>query len=173
MLKHELEAALVRHLGPVKAPPELRSAPLAETAAAAKRQWLQPLAAGVAAVAAMTIFLLWFRPPSSDLRTADPVRISAWLKSRSFDVPLRRDPPPSIRLTRAHIEGSTAEIDYRVGGHAAVLTVSPPSARTPVSASYHVVRSHLVQGQVFILACAVPEDARTACLLCHMGGEVN
>jgi hypothetical protein len=183
MVKRELEAVLVRHLGPVKAPPELAwraglspggtSAAPAAKAGQAKPQWLQPLAAGVAAVAAVAILFLWFRPPSSDLHSADPIQISAWLKSRSFDVPLRQDPPSVIRLTSAHIQGSTAEVDYSVAGHAAVLTISSPSAKAPVTAPYHVVRSHLVRGQLFTLACAFPQDAHTACLLCHMGSQVN
>ena len=173
MLNHELEAVLVRHLGPVKAPPEFALAPHRAKAAPARRQWFQPLAAGVSAVAAVAIFLLWFRPPSSDLHSADPVQISAWLKSRSFDVPLRRDPPSFIHLTSAHIKGSTAEVDYQVGGRGARLTVSPASATAPGPGAYHVVRSHLVHGQLFTLACAAPQDARTACLLCHMGAQVN
>lgn len=173
MLKHELEAVLVRHLGPVKAPPELRLPSLAPVAVPRQPRWLQPLAAGVAAVAAVALFLLWLRPPSSDLHSADPAQISAWLKSRSFDVPLRRDPPSFIHLTSARIKGSTAEVDYQIGGRSARLTVSPASATAPSPEAYHIVRSHLVHGQLFTLACAAPQDARTACLLCHMGAQVN
>jgi len=180
MLKHELEAVLVRHLGPVKAPPELAwragfsprgtSVPPQEGKA---KHWLPRLAAGVSTVAAVAIFLLWLRPPSSDLHSADPAQISAWLKSRSFDVPLRRDPPSFIRLTSARIKGSTAEVDYQIAGRSARLTVSPASATAPSPGAYHIVRSHLVHGQLFTLACAAPQDARTACLLCHMGAQVN
>ena len=170
MLKHELEAVLVRHLGPVKAPPELRLPSLAPVAVPRQQRWLQPLAAGVAAVA---LFLLWPHPPSSDLRSADPAQISAWLKSRSFDVPLRRDPPSFIHLTSARIKGSTAEVDYQIAGRSARLTVSPASAKAPSPGAYHIVRSHLVHSQLFTLACAAPQDARTACLLCHMGAQVN
>ena len=178
MVKHELEAVLVRHLGPVKAPPELvcgagfrlrgASAPLARK----PRTWrLNP--AVLTAAAAAAIFFLWFRLPSSDLHSTDPVQISAWLRSRSFDVPLRQDPPSFIRLTSAHIKGSIAEIDYQVAGRGARLTVSPASATAPSGGAYHVVRSHLVHGQLFTLACAFPQDAHTACLLCHMGAQVN
>jgi hypothetical protein len=181
MLKHELEAVLVRHLAPMKAPPELtvgqpigfRRLPPAQADLARRRQWFQPLAACVSALAAVAIFLLWFRPPSSDLHSTDPVQISAWLKSRSFDVPLRRDPPPSIRLASAHVEGSTAEVDYQIAGRGARLTVSPASATAPSPGTYHIVRRHLVRGQLFTLACAASQDARTACLLCHMGTQVN
>jgi hypothetical protein len=175
MLEHELEAVLSRHLGRVKAPPELKAAPLSAPAAPTRRvrRWRQPLAAGIAAAAAVTVFLVWHRPPSSDLLSTDPTQMAAWLKSRSFDVPLRSDPPSSIRLTRARVMGTTAEIDYRVAGHAAVLTVSSPSEQAPDHGAYHVVRSHLVRGQLYTLACAFPQDAHTACLLCHMGAEVN
>lgn len=183
MVKHELEAVLVRHLGPVKAPPELAwraglspggtSAAHAAKAAEAKPQWLQPLAAGVAAVAAVAVLFLWLRPPSSDLHSTDPVQISTWLRSRSFDVPLRQDPPSVIRLTTARVKGSVAEIDYQVAGRGARLTISPASATAPSAGAYHVVRSHLVRGQLFTLACAAPQDAHTACLLCHMGAQVN
>jgi hypothetical protein len=175
MLKHELEAVLVRHLGPVKAPPELS---VGQPIGAAMGQpigfrRLSLLAAGVSAAAAVAIFLLWFRPPSSDLHSTDPVQISAWLKSRSFDVPLRSDPPPAIRLTSAHIKGSTVEVDYQIAGRGARLTVSPASATAPSPGGYHIVRSHLVRGQLFTLACVFPEDARTACLLCHVGAQLN
>lgn len=182
MVKHELEAVLVRHLGPVKAPPELRLPQLSteprqlwsgSAASSANRQWLQPLAAGVAAVAAVAVLFLWLRPPSSDLHSTDPVQISAWLRSRSFDVPLRQDPPSVIRLTSARVKGSVAEIDYQVAGRGARLTVSSASATAPSAGAYHVVRSHLVRGQLFTLACAFPQDAHTACLLCHMGAQVN
>ena len=174
MSEIELEKVLSRHLARVEAPPELRMHPLsAKPHVTRRRQFLQPLTAGVAAVAAMAVLVLWFRPPSSGLRSADPAQISAWLKSRSFDVPLRPDPPSSIRLTSAHVKGAMAEIDYQIAGHAAVLTVSPPSVKAPDSGTYHVIRSHLVRGQLFTLACAVPEDAHMACLLCHMGREVN
>jgi hypothetical protein len=181
MVKHELEAVLVRHLGPVKAPPELAwraglspgGISAAPAAKAGQAKWPQPLAAGVAAVAAVALLFLWFRPPSSDLRSTDPVQISAWLRSRSFDVPLRQDPPSVIRLTSARVKGSIAEIDYQVAGRGARLTVSPASATAPGTGAYHIVRSHLVRGQLFTLACAFPQDAHTACLLCHMGAQVN
>ena len=172
MSEAELEQVLSKHLGRVKAPPELNVSPLSPPAPPTWRlRWLRPLPAGIAAVAAVAILFLWLRPPSSDLRSTDPAQMTAWLKSHSFDVPLRSDPPASIRLTAAHIKGSTAEIDYRIGGHPAVLTVSPPFSQTPDPGTYHIVRSHLVRGQLFTLACAVPEDARMACLLCHMAGK--
>ena len=174
MSELELEKVLAKHLSRVEAPPELRMPPLsAKSGVVRRRQWLQPLTAGIAVAAAVAILVLWFRPPSSDLHSADPAQITAWLKSRSFDVPLRQDPPASIRLTSAHVKGTTAEIDYQIAGHPAVLTVTPPSANAPDSGTYHVIRSHLVRGQLFTLACAVPEDAHMACLLCHMGREVN
>jgi len=177
----DLESVLSKHLGRETAPEELSVGRLFKLQAGFQpalsrprtKAWGTPALAGVAAVAVFAILFLWFRPPSSDLHSADPAQISAWLKSRSFDVPLRTDPPQSIRLTAAHIKGSTAEVDYRIGGHDAVLTVSPPSAQAPDPGTYHIVRSHLVRGQLFTLACAFPEDARMACLLCHMGAQVN
>ncbi|HLH42366.1 MAG TPA: hypothetical protein VKV74_05230 [Bryobacteraceae bacterium] len=176
MLKHELEAVLARHLGPVKAPPQLTCPSGISDSPAPNRatvRRLRPLAAAMAAAAALLLLFLWLRPPSSVLHSADPVQISAWLKLRSFDVPLRRDPPSIIHLTSAHVNGTTAEVDYQIAGRGARLTVSPPSAAAPASGSYRVVRSHLVRGQLFTLACAFPQDARTACLLCHMGAQLN
>jgi hypothetical protein len=170
-----MEQVLAKHLAPVQAPENLcvpqRSAyPQATPKKACN---FGVLAASLSAAAAIAVlFLLWLRPPASDLHSADPVQVSAWLKSRSFDVPLRNAPPSSIRLTRAQVKGSIAEIDYLVAGREVVLTVSPPSSQPP-DTPYHVVRSHLVRGQLYTLSCAFPQDARTACLLCHAGGDVN
>src|SRR5215831_3519100 len=145
-----LEQVLTKHLAPVKAP-ESFSVPQSsayQRQHAARAPKLAFLAASLSAAAAVAVlFIIWLRPPSSDLHAADPVQVAAWLKSRSFDVPLRTAPPSSIRLTRAQVKGSVAEVDYLVAGREVVLTVSPPSSEPPASA-YHVVRSHLVRGQL-------------------------
>jgi len=171
----ELEQVLNKHLGRVTAPEGLHP-PQPSTQVI---QWpkpgyrFQPVLAGVAAAAAVVVlFALWLRPRPAELRSTDPAQIAAWLKSRSFDVPIRQTPPSSIRLSSAHIKGSVAEVDYSIAGRNVVLTVSPPSLEPP-STAYHIVRSHLVRGQLFTLSCAFPQDARTACLLCHAGPEVN
>ena len=181
MSELDLEQVLSKHLGRVKAPPELTVERLSAKAGPVRkphwfsslwaRPW-QPITAGIAAVAAAAIIFLWLHPPSSDLHSTDPAQIAAWLKSRSFDVPIRPNPPSSIRLTGAKISGPTAQVRYLIAGRDVLLTVSPPSTPPPATA-YHVVRSHLVRGQLFTLSCAFPQDAHTACLLCHAGAEVN
>jgi hypothetical protein len=177
----ELEQVLSKHLDRVKAPPKLtverfsaKAGPIREAHWSSNlwaRPW-QPITAGVTAVAVAAIVFLWFHPPSSDLHSTDPTQIAAWLKARSFDVPLRPDPPASIRLTGAKVTGPTAQVRYLIAGRVVLLTVSPPSTPPPATA-YHVVRSHLVRGQLYTLSCALPQDAHTACLLCHAGAEVN
>ena len=170
-----MDRVLTKHLARVQAPvslhvPDLSVYPSEAPKGAPKFGMLAVSLSAAAAIA--VLFLLWLRPPSSDLYSADPVQVAAWLKSRSFDVPLRTTPPSSIRLTRAQVKGSVAEVDYMVAGREVVLTVSAPSSQPPATA-YHVVRSHLVRGQLYTLSCAFPQDARTACLLCHAGGDVN
>jgi hypothetical protein len=170
----ELEQVLKKHLGRVKAPEGLRLWQPSNRFIKSDQRWFGlPMFAGVAAAAAAVVLIvLWLRPSPSELRSSDPVRIANWLKSRSFNVPIRQTPPSSIRVTSAHVKGAVAEVDYLVAGRNVVLTVSGATSQPPPT-PYHVVRSHLVQGQLFTLSCAFPQDARTACLLCHAGPEVN
>jgi hypothetical protein len=172
----ELESALSRHLGRVTAPEALtleratRFRPRTPRYQA-ERVTLWPVALAAAAVLTLCVFLA--QPRSADLRSQDPAQIRGWLKARAFDIPLRADPPAALRLVSAHIKGPMAEIDYQVAGRAAVLTVSSPSVKPAVMEGYHVVRSHLVHGQLYTLSCAFPQDAGKACLLCHTGGQAD
>jgi len=172
----ELEGVLTKYLARVKAPEDLTwgaspTRPVTGKMWAGRRPALRFAFATVAA-GIVALCFLWLRSPAAELRSTDPAQIASWLKSRSFDVPLRPAPPSSIRVTAAHVKGPVAEVDYLVAGRNVVLTVSPPSSQPPATA-YHVVRSHLVRGQLYTLSCAFPQDARTACLLCHAGAEVN
>ena len=175
MRDHEIEAVLSRHLGRVAAPGELtwdRCAAEAELPATRS-----PALLAVAAVAlAAAMVLVWVRHDPGEFRSGDPVAIRGWLKARTgFEIPLRADPPGSIRLVGAHAKASAAEVDYQIDGRDALLTVSaaPPGARPngPRHAAGTRVSSWVAGGQLYTLACARPEDSRVACLLCH--AEVN
>ena len=172
MREHELESVLTRHLGRAAAPPEL-TLPLRTEARHVTASWT-PIWATVAAV--LVVATAWGLRSGSRLefRSADPVRISEWVKAQTgLDVPLRADPPASIRLVGAHAAASAAEVDYQIDGRDASLTVSPAPAGTGAKGSRHApgVSSWVAGGQVYTLACALPEDSRLACLLCH--SEVN
>jgi hypothetical protein len=185
--EHELEAVLSRHLGRVAAPegwrvgfsPRGASAPPPSEAEASRG--LKPTLRGagwwaVAVAAVAVILLVWVRHEPSEFRSGDPVEIRGWLRARTgFDIPLRADPPGSIRLVGAHASASAAEVDYQIDGRDASLTVAaaPPGARPngPRHSAGARVSSWVAGGQLYTLACARPEDSQLACLLCH--AEVN
>ena len=179
MREQEIEAVLSRHLGRVAAPGELwgrvAERGLKPPLQAKARSTNTSLAAAVAvAVAAMV--LVWVRHEPGEFRSGDAAAIRGWLKARTgFEIPLRDDPPGSIRLVGAHANASAAEVDYQIDGRDATLTVSaaPTGARPngPRHSAGAKVSSWVAGGQLYTLACALPEDSRVACLLCH--AEVN
>jgi hypothetical protein len=120
-----------------------------------------------------------------EFRSEEATQIRAWVKGRTgLDIPLRVKPASSIRMVGARIgagpagSGPTAEVVYRVGDGIAVLLVSQAESPLPGNPTHRFlssgvyrgarVSSWLMHGQMCTLACAIPENAHAACLLCHV-----
>jgi hypothetical protein len=113
------------------------------------------------------------------LRCADPGQIRAWVKANTgIDIPLAVKPPATVQLVSAlSVKGDVpaAEVDYRVDGHDARLTVAKGGLGQggPAGHQFHGGRSGqtswTMRGQTYTLASADPAELRVACLLCHAG----
>lgn len=101
----------------------------------------------------------------------NPAELRAWVKAKTgIDVPLRGDPPASIRLIGARNQGERVEIAYRAGDRDALLLVSRAAgaADVPHSNPAGKVSSWVMNGQRYTLACDNPADLQLACKLCHL-----
>ncbi len=166
-----LEPALETHLERLRAPEELWERiqnPRVE------RHWpTRQSAAGMTACLTIAIVLLtvWFYPWHKQLRSGDPREIRAWVKAQAaVDVPLQAQSSGRLRLTGAMVLNNAAEISYRVGDHNGQLIVAKgvSSARHALTAGARVF-TWSMDGHIYTLACAEPDDLRIACSLCHIG----
>lgn len=180
-----LEQALSRDLTKVEAPPELweRVQPGAEIR---REQGARPLVwAFAAALSALALVLGMRHEPhaagvavAAELQSGDPTEIRAWAKrSAGLDIALPAALEPSVQLLSARVVNPAApavEVSYRVRGQAATLLVARNSG--PMGMRHADLRtlnndgriSWVLHGQVYTLTCFNPEDARAACLLCHV-----
>lgn len=194
----ELEQVLVRELGPVTAPRELRDrvqlGRVGQTndPGRSTRRSLIWAAVGIAAV--LMLAAIWnyrsvadagletlaasTNPPQ--FQSTDAGEIRGWVKATAgIDVALRPRPPASVRLVGASVRKDTAEISCRVGDRPAKLVVSKAQAGPFDGARHHVLSSNwfrrgrvlswIMRGQLYTLACATPGDLKVACFLCHGG----
>jgi hypothetical protein len=120
-----------------------------------------------------------------EFRSEKAEEIQAWIKGRTdLDIPLLPEPAASIHFVGASVAAwepvPTAEVVYRVGDREGVLLVSKADAKLSGNAThrflssgqYHGARvsSWLMRGQLCTLACPLPQNPQTACLLCHATG---
>jgi hypothetical protein len=119
-----------------------------------------------------------------EFRSENAEEIQAWIKNRTdLDIPLLPEPGASIRYVGASVATlepvPTAEVVFRVGDREQLLMVAKADAKLSgashrflSSGKYHGARvsSWLMRGQVCTLACPIPQNPQTACLLCHATG---
>jgi hypothetical protein len=129
-----------------------------------ERVHLSVNAAGMSACATLILLAVWFFVGHVRLRSADPGEIRAWVKAQAgIDVPLRPR-PAGVQLVGANFAKGSVEIGYRVGGRDGRLKVDGRHA-----ASSARVFTWSMDGHIYTLECATPEDLKTACNLCHIG----
>ncbi len=190
---NRFEAELARALNPVPAPDALWERIQQGQAAPSLDRLRWPWWAFAAALAA-TIALFCFSlrsdttsalarvaaeelgsaPDTVDFRSADPVRIRAWVQANTgLDLPLPAS--PSVELVGVRLIRGMACVSYRVGNRPAKLLVArAATAAPPHRAMDHTVyrgaalASWSMQGQSFLLASSSPQDSRAACVLCHV-----
>jgi len=120
-------------------------------------------AARVGACATILLFV-WIYMGHGGFQSGDPGEIRAWVKARAgIDVPLRAR-PAGVQLVGANFAKGSVEIAYRVGGRDGRLKVDGRH-----SASSAKVFTWSMDGHVYTLECATPEDLKVACNLCHIG----
>jgi len=168
-----LERTLERNLRPVAAPDELwdrilnaRTVPVKQPKPTART--LTPLACA----ASLLIALWWIYPGRLEIRSDKGAEIRAWVKSNSgVDVPLRSEPAAPLRMIGARATQDRVEIAYEVGNRPGTLVVSRgrTGGRHQAPGTGRVF-SWNMDGQLYTLACAAPEDLQVACLLCHSAG---
>ena len=163
----ELELALARELRVVAAPEELWER--IQNPRPAQRRAKSARTASMLACAALLVLAWWVVPRRVEIRSANGGEIRAWVQARTgLNVPLRAQPAGSIQLIGASARRGQAEIAYRVASREGRLTVS-----RGVAAGRHTnpgnarVFSWSMDGQVYTLTCANPEDLGIACQLCH------
>jgi hypothetical protein len=166
-----LEPALEIHLERVRAPEELWER-IQNPRVERHRPARQP-AAGMTVCLTIAVVLLavWFYPWHKQLRSGDPGEIRAWVRTQAgVDVPLLARPSGRIQLTGARVVKNAAEISYRVGDHGGRLVVAKgvSGGRHTLPAGTRVF-TWSMDGHVYTLACAEPDDLRIACSLCHIG----
>ena len=172
-----LEPVLKRDLAHVTAPDALWNRvqyPRAKPAARLPLR-LAWLAAAVALV--LAVWGLRERGQQPEFRSADPGQMQTWVQANTgIGIPLRTQPPPSIRLMGAHLIAGRAaravEITYRAGTHEAALVVSKEQLVSAPDASHSApggatVVAWTMHGQRYMLSCSDPGDLQVACLLCH------
>jgi hypothetical protein len=129
---------------------------------------------------------------SAELHSNDALSMRAWVKSRAgLDIPLVASSSPSIRLASVRLgehslrksPAPTAEVSFLVQDRRATLLVSPAESGSSGMLEHRLLTtepynsgaktaSWVVRGQLYTLACASPEDLRTACSLCHEAGAL-
>ena len=191
MNRHEissewLEPVLAEHLRRVPAPDELWhrvQMPRVERAPGSRLRFAWALASTLAIAAVAwglhaRVNALASRGANLAFRCADPTEIRAWVKANTgLDIPLPAKPASTIQLMSARVvagDSPSAEVDYLVAGHEARLVVSKARSETRPHRDLASSGSHAswtMHGQTYVLACADPAELRTACLLCHAGGQ--
>jgi hypothetical protein len=181
--KNWLESALGRELEKVAAPAELWQR--VQRPAARRRAVVGRLAwafvLGLAVVAAAGLGLRTHASHTAgvaELRSDDPVQIRGWVRgSTGLDVALPGVLAPAVRLTGARIVNAgvpSVEVAYRVGDREATLLVTRAAGSGDVRhADLRAVSEDgkitwAMHGQVYTLSTGGLEEARTACLLCHV-----
>jgi hypothetical protein len=172
MHREWIEPALEMHLERVRAPEELWER--IQNPRVEQRQSARRPAAGMTAcltIAVVVILAVWFYPWHRQLRSADPGEIRAWVRANAgIDVPLQAQSVGRLRLTGARMVKSSVEIAYQVGSHDGRLVVANgASGGRHVAPSGARVFSWTMDGHIYTLACAAPEDLNVACGLCHIG----
>jgi hypothetical protein len=162
----------------VTAPPELwdrvQSARVMRSPESNRRLvWALALSFVLASVALLSLFRWPVRQDSQTVafQCQNPAQLRAWVKAKTgIDVPLRGDPPASIRLIGARNQGERVEIAYRTGDRDALLLVSRANGAgdVPHSSPAGKVSSWVMNGQRYTLACDNPGDLQLACKLCHL-----
>ena len=121
-------------------------------------------AARVGAYATVLLLAIWLVVGHSGVKSGDPGEIRAWVKARAgVDVPLRAR-PAGVQLVGANFAKGSVEIVYRVGGRDGRLKVDGRHAVSSVR-----VFTWSMDGHIYTLECATPEDLKVACNLCHIG----
>ncbi len=121
-------------------------------------------AARLGACATVLLLFVWMFVGHRGLRSSDPGEIRAWVQAKAgIDVPLRAR-PAGVQLKGASVSKGTVEIAYRVGNRDGRLMVGgrrvAPGPR---------VFTWSMDGRIYTLECATPDDLRIACGLCHIG----
>lgn len=177
-----LKSALSRELTEVGAPAELRER-LQAPASVRGESGGRPAAWAFAAVLIVVAGLLGLRVRESqaagpaELRSANATQIRNWVKSNTgLDVALPEVLGPSIRLEGARVVNPSlpsVEVSYQTGGRETTLLVARATGSTGVrhadlkNVSNDGKITWIMNGQVYALSSAGPEEARAACLLCH------
>lgn len=177
-----LESALSRELGKVEAPAELWER-IQKPVAIRRETGGRPLAWVFAAVLFLVAGALGLRVREShaagpaELRSADATLIRNWVRSNTgLDLALPEVLGSSIHLEGARVVNPAApsvEVSYQAGGREATLLVARAAGSSGIRhADLRAVSNDgkitwIMNGQVYTLSSAGPEEARVACLLCH------
>jgi hypothetical protein len=123
----------------------------------------------------LVVALVWGLRPRRDLvfRSDSATQIREWVKANAgLDIPLLGS--GQVRLAGARLMRGDVEIACRVGDHQAKLLVSKGISSLRHGSQpgrAHSTASWGMNGRLYTLACATPEDLRIACLLCHSSSE--
>jgi len=176
---NNLEAQLARHLRPVAAPDDLWfriQEPRHSHSGAVLRWPVWAFAAAVAATIALFCFNLARGVEDVEFRSTDPAQIRAWVRANAgIDIPLPARTGADVKLIGVSMVRSGSPlvcVTYRVGNQAARLLVTRTNHAAPSHASMAQGTSPatwMMQGQTYTLASSAPENARAACVLCHVG----
>jgi hypothetical protein len=191
-----LESALRRDLMRVEAPAELWER-VQNPPAQRRETGAKPLAWALAALLVVAA-VLGLRAREShaagavtaDLQSGDPAQIRAWVRSSTgLDIALPDVLSQSVRLVGARVVNPTVpsvQVAYRVGDRDATLLVARTSDSGSIRhADLRTVNNDgkitwIMHGQMYTLSgagplsctsplpCTSPDDARVACLLCHV-----
>lgn len=117
-------------------------------------------------------------------RSADSTQIRAWVQANAgIDIPLPARAGDNVKLIGVSIfrNGSPMVcITYRVGNQPSRLLVTGAGAGAPHHKSMEQSRyqgrslaTWVMQGQTYTMASSAPENARGACVLCHVDGGMG
>jgi hypothetical protein len=163
MHREWIEPALERHLDRVAAPEELWERVRNPVVREKKGVHRSVNAARLGACATVLLAIYLF-VGHRGMRSGDALQIRAWVKDKTgIDVPLRAH-AAGVQLTGARVARGSVEIAYRVGKRDGKLMVGGRP-----SASGARVFTWSMDGRMYTLECATPEDLKVACNLCHIG----
>jgi hypothetical protein len=165
MHREWFEPALARELGQVAAPEELWERVRNPVIRKKKSVHTSVNAARVGACATVILVAIGLFVGHRGLRSADAGEIRGWVKAQAgIDVPLQSR-PVGVHLMGASVAKGSVEIAYRVGNRDGRLVVG---GHAP-SGSNGRVFTWSMDGRIYTLECATPEDLKIACNLCHIG----